>query len=80
VLATTRDGEPTGSSPQVIADAVAKAVSVRRPRTRYRVGQYARTFTLARKVLPDRAWDRALRTAYSIGARNAEPPAHGVGR
>jgi len=74
VLAMTTNGQPAGSPPQVIADAVAKAASARRPRTRYRVGRLAVPITLARKVLPDRAWDRVLSSAYKLSARNADPP------
>jgi NAD(P)-dependent dehydrogenase (short-subunit alcohol dehydrogenase family) len=69
VLALSRDGEPSGSPPEVIADAIVKAATARRPRTRYRVGRMAKPFVVARKLLPDRAWDRALTAMYAVGAR-----------
>jgi NAD(P)-dependent dehydrogenase (short-subunit alcohol dehydrogenase family) len=69
VLAMTRDGVPHGSPPEVIADAVLKAATSSRPRTRYRVGRLAKPFVVARKLLPDRAWDRALSALYTAGAR-----------
>ncbi len=71
VLAMERDGEPNGSPPEVVADAVVRAATARRPRTRYRVGQLAKPVTIARKLLPDRAWDRVLNTLYDAGARRA---------
>ena len=49
-----------------------RAATARRPRTRYRVGRCAKPVALARKLLPDRAWDRAL-TAMYAGARRADP-------
>ncbi len=71
VLRLSRHGEPTGSSPDVIAAAVVKAATAGRPRTRYRVGQLATPFVVARKLLPDRAWDRTLSAMYSAGARRS---------
>jgi len=52
------------SGPEVVADAVAKAVQSRRPKTRYPVGGGARFILLAEKVLPDRGFDRFITTAY----------------
>jgi hypothetical protein len=49
------------SPPSVVAEAVAKAVTARRPRTRYPVGVGAKPLLLLRAVLPDRAFDRAIR-------------------
>ncbi|MEX5635518.1 oxidoreductase [Parafrankia sp. FMc2] len=45
------------SPPTVIADAVAKAATARRPRTRYTAGYGARPLILLSKVLPDRVFD-----------------------
>jgi hypothetical protein len=63
------------SPPSVIADAVAKAVTARRPRTRYAVGRGAKPILAARRVLPDRAFDRlmnaTLRTLSRTAARRA---------
>ncbi|MDX3111287.1 SDR family NAD(P)-dependent oxidoreductase [Nonomuraea angiospora] len=47
----------TGSPPEVIAGAVVKAMTARRPRTRYPVGGHAKLLTRLRRVLPDRAMD-----------------------
>ncbi len=60
---------PRGSAPRVVADVVVKAVTARRPRTRYRVGGMSRGLVLARRVVPDRAWDSGMRLAF-------RPPAH----
>jgi len=69
VLTRQTDGRPTGSSPDVVARAVVHAATARRPRTRYRVGAYAKPVTLARKLLPDRVWDRTLTASYDLEAR-----------
>ncbi|GAA1057885.1 short-chain dehydrogenase/reductase [Agromyces luteolus] len=63
VDSTTRTYDGGGSSPTVVADAVAKAVSARRPRTRYAVGRMAKPLIAARRVLSDRAFDRLLAAA-----------------
>ncbi|BCY09275.1 oxidoreductase [Actinoplanes sp. L3-i22] len=53
--------EPRGiSSPAVVARAIVRAATVRRPRTRYAVGRGARAALVARWLLPDRAYDRLL--------------------
>lgn len=46
-----------GSPPSLVADAIVHAATARRPRTRYRPGQYARSMVLARRVLGDRGFD-----------------------
>jgi hypothetical protein len=55
----------------VVADAVAKAVRARRPRTRYAVGRGAWTFLAARALLPDRALDRLMALVLAAMARIA---------
>ncbi|MER6473166.1 oxidoreductase [Streptomyces collinus] len=45
------------SPPTVIADAVGRAVTARRPRTRYATGFGARPLIALRRFLPDRAFD-----------------------
>jgi len=52
-----------GSAPTVIAEAVSRALTARRPRTRYAVGRLAKPLIAARRVLPDRAFDRLLAMA-----------------
>jgi len=53
-----RDG--AGSSPEVIANAVIKAVEARRPKTRYTAGQYAKMTIFIRKWFGDRVFDRMV--------------------
>lgn len=49
-----------GSSPQLIADTVSRAIKAGRPRTRYAVGKYARPLIWIRKWLGDRVFDRVV--------------------
>jgi len=59
------------SPPEVIADAVAKAVTARRPKTRYAVGGGAKPILLARKLLSDRAFDRLIVAMFRfVGGRS----------
>lgn len=44
-----------------VADAVVKAATVRRPKSRYKVGAAARAFPLLRRLLGDRGWDAMMR-------------------
>lgn len=50
--------------PEDVAAAIDKAVTSRRPRTRYVVTAAARGLIAARGLLPDRAWDGLLRTQF----------------
>ena len=54
------------SRPEVIADAIVRAVRARRPRTRYAAGIGAKPILLARRVLPDRVFDGLIRLAFRI--------------
>ncbi|MEP2117121.1 MAG: oxidoreductase [Bauldia litoralis] len=49
-----------GSKPSVIADVIAEAVAARRPKTRYRAGQYGRLLVFLRRALPDRLFDKLV--------------------
>jgi NAD(P)-dependent dehydrogenase (short-subunit alcohol dehydrogenase family) len=51
-----------GSSPAVIADVIARAVAARRPKTRYRAGQFSRLLVVLRRTLPTRLFDRMIVT------------------
>lgn len=52
-------GRPeTISPPSVVAKTVSKAISSDKPKTRYKVGKYARPFIFARKYLGDRVFDK----------------------
>lgn len=55
-VASTASGLPAGAAAEVIA----KAVTARRPRTRYTVGRDAALITRLVRFLPDRALDRIL--------------------
>jgi NAD(P)-dependent dehydrogenase (short-subunit alcohol dehydrogenase family) len=65
-----------GSPPEVIADAIVRAMTARRPRTRYPAGGKAKLLTTLARLLPDRALDqlflRMLGMPTALGA--------GVGR
>jgi NAD(P)-dependent dehydrogenase (short-subunit alcohol dehydrogenase family) len=71
------EGGRMGSGPEVVADAVAKAVQSRKPRTRYPVGGGARSILLAERVLPDRGFDWFITTLYRFAPRLAIEPAFG---
>ena len=61
-------GRERQSPPSLIADTIAKAVTARRPRTRYAVGFAAKPLILLHGVLPDRAFDYLIRRASGIRA------------
>jgi len=64
------------SPPEVVACAIGKAVTARRPRTRYAVGGGARSVLLLRRLLSDRAYDRlTVRMFRTIGNRHARAQA-----
>jgi NAD(P)-dependent dehydrogenase (short-subunit alcohol dehydrogenase family) len=51
-----------GSGPEAVARTIEKAISARRPKTRYVVTPSARLGLMQRRLLTDRAWDRVLRS------------------
>jgi NAD(P)-dependent dehydrogenase (short-subunit alcohol dehydrogenase family) len=53
-----------GGRPDTVARAIERAISARRPRTRYRVTASARLFLTLRRLLPDRGWDALLARSY----------------
>jgi NAD(P)-dependent dehydrogenase (short-subunit alcohol dehydrogenase family) len=55
-----------GIPPEKAARAIERALTARRPRTRYRVGLDAQGQVLLRRLLPDRALDRLLATFLRI--------------
>ncbi|MET7338948.1 oxidoreductase [Nonomuraea sp. NPDC005650] len=59
------------SPPSVIADAIEKAVTARRPKTRYAVGFGARPLMAARAILPDRAFDALISGVIGLPTRAA---------
>lgn len=52
-------------SPEAVARVVERAISARRPRTRYVVPRAAQLFIGSRRVLPDRVWDALMRRLFS---------------
>ena len=48
------------SPPSVVANAIAKAVTAKRPRTRYAIGAGAKPAVIARRLLPDRFFDAVI--------------------
>ncbi|MFD6274629.1 oxidoreductase [Streptomyces sp. NPDC060209] len=54
------------SPPNVIADAIGKAVTARRPNTRYATGFGARPLIALRRILPDRAFDALISRAVGL--------------
>ncbi|MEU8003971.1 oxidoreductase [Catellatospora sp. NPDC049111] len=65
------------SPPSVVAKAIGRAATVRRPRSRYAVGRGARAAVFARWLLPDRVFDRLVVALFAalgtIAARRARP-------
>ena len=67
VARTTREGYESGplarlgGGPEAVAEAIERALSVERPRSRYTVTLSAMLLIWARRLLPDRAWDGLLR-------------------
>lgn len=55
-----------GIPPEKVAKSIAHALTARRPRTRYLVGADARGQALARRLLPDRAFDALVRRVMRI--------------
>lgn len=53
-------GHGTGSSPEIIADVVSRAVRSNNPRTRYAAGKYAKMLICMRVWLGDRIFDRII--------------------
>jgi short-subunit dehydrogenase len=63
------DRSPMASGPEVVAEAIAKAVQSAKPRTRYVVGGGARGILLAERILPDRGFDKFIQLGYRFAAR-----------
>lgn len=56
---------PRTSPPEVVARAVTRAATARRPRARYRIGYGARPLVLLSNILPTRTFDRLITRAAS---------------
>jgi NADP-dependent 3-hydroxy acid dehydrogenase YdfG len=53
-----------GGEPDAVAEVIEKAITASRPRTRYKVTASARILMAQRALLPDRAWDVAIRSQF----------------
>ena len=51
-----------GGGPETVARAIEKAITRRRPKTRYKVTPSARMALAIRRLLPDRGWDAVMRS------------------
>jgi short-subunit dehydrogenase len=60
------DRPGVGADPRVVAVAIGKAVTARRPHTRYAVPLPAKAILLARRLLSDRAFDAVIARAYGM--------------
>ena len=54
------------SPPSVVADAIGKAVTASKPKTRYAVGAGAKPLIAARALLSDRVFDRLISRAVGL--------------
>ncbi|HTU98123.1 MAG TPA: SDR family NAD(P)-dependent oxidoreductase, partial [Solirubrobacteraceae bacterium] len=53
-----------GGGPEVVADAIAKALKAKRPKARYAVTPSAHLLIGQRRVTPDRVWDLMMRAQF----------------
>lgn len=60
------EADGAASPPEVVASAILRAATARRPKTRYVVGAGARPAVLARRVLGDRAFDAVIRRVFRL--------------
>ena len=68
------DGSSTAMevSPEKVADVIVSAATSAHPRARYAVGTMAKTLITSRRLLPDVAWDRIVRSVWPT----PHPPEH----
>jgi NAD(P)-dependent dehydrogenase (short-subunit alcohol dehydrogenase family) len=59
-MLATADTSRLASPPEVVARTIVRAVTARRPKTRYATGGGARTILFLRKILSDRMFDRLI--------------------
>jgi NAD(P)-dependent dehydrogenase (short-subunit alcohol dehydrogenase family) len=57
-------GRWLGGGPDTVARTIERALSARRPRTRYRVTPSATLILIVRRLLPDRGWDALVGRTY----------------
>jgi NAD(P)-dependent dehydrogenase (short-subunit alcohol dehydrogenase family) len=66
LAASSQPAARNTSGPDVIGKTIVKIAQARRPRTRYRVGFGAGPVMFLRWLLPDRSFDRIIRSAFGI--------------
>jgi NAD(P)-dependent dehydrogenase (short-subunit alcohol dehydrogenase family) len=69
VRGAARNMGEEGLPPEEVAAAVGRAVTARRPRTRYVIGREARVQAVLARLLPDRAFDALIRRMLTSGGR-----------
>jgi NAD(P)-dependent dehydrogenase (short-subunit alcohol dehydrogenase family) len=57
-------GRRLGGGPDTVAKSIERALSAKRPRTRYRVTPSAKLILTLRRLLTDRSWDAIIRRSY----------------
>jgi short-subunit dehydrogenase len=73
-------GAEEGAPPEVVAEAVAHALTSRRPRIRYQVGPRSGRMMLLARVLPDRLLDAMLQRTFAPQPRTPGPqPSRHIG-
>jgi NAD(P)-dependent dehydrogenase (short-subunit alcohol dehydrogenase family) len=66
VEAVIREQIETGDSPERVVDKIVEAATHPAPRARYRVGKKAAFAVLARRFLPDCAFERTMRREFGV--------------
>jgi NAD(P)-dependent dehydrogenase (short-subunit alcohol dehydrogenase family) len=64
-------GADSGAPPEVVAEAIAHALTSNRPRIRYQVGPRSGRMMLMARVLPDRLLDRVLQRTFTSRSRTS---------
>lgn len=60
------DTERRGVSPELVAQTIERALTARRMKARYLVGTDAKAMLIAKRMLPDRVFDRFIRRALGV--------------
>lgn len=66
-----------GGGPETVADAIAKAITAGRPKSRYPVTASARLLITQRRLTPDRVWDAMMRAQFPAPGGDRPPRAEG---
>ena len=60
------DTERRGVPPELVAETIERALTARRMRARYLIGRDAKAMLLAKRLLPDHAFDRVARLVLGV--------------